>query len=249
MVTFPSNGDIIVQQKNCSACQYIEYFAICVKQYCKETQNRDKRLYDLRGVAISSMANDLKEFVKGYLEREGKKKNYEDHISMSMIQNVVEALEIFGDLYDSVSAKKCAKMLRDRYPEVFIYGEIVNNIISVLKKNNFIVTSYMSSSTSSVYLDIDYKTLMSIRISDHFKERYDGIQVLFGKLKDERAGSDNIYFIREDQMSHDLNKVVEFIKISLSYQKSIIAKKKYAVFLQTQKTSYKEENSSYKEVG
>ena len=156
MVTFPSNGDIIVQQKNCQACQYIEYFAICVKQYCKETINRDKRLYDLRGVVISTMANDLKEFVKGYLERDGKKKNYEDHITMSMIQNIVEALEIFGEVYDSASTKKCAKLLRDRYPEVFIYSEIVNMVISVLKKNNFIVSSYASSSTSSVYLDIDY---------------------------------------------------------------------------------------------
>lgn len=248
MVTFPSNGDIIVQQRNCVACQYIEYYAICVKQYCKETMNREKRLYDLRGVVISNMANDLKEFVKGYLERENKKKNYEDHISMSMIQNVVEALEIFGDVYDSVSTKKCAKMLRDRYPGVFIYGEIVNTVVTTLKKNNFIVSRYESSSTSSIYLDIDYKALMSIRISDHYKENFDGIQILFGKIKDERAGSDNIYFIREDQMSHDLEKVVGFVKTSLSHQKSMVAKKKYAEFLTTQRTSYKEENSNYKEV-
>lgn len=249
MVTIASNGDLIVQQKNLPACQYIEYYAICVKQYCKETMNRDKRLYDLRGVVISTMANDLKEFVKVHLARGSKKKNYNNHISMSMIQNVVEALEIFGDLYDSVSSKNCAKMLRDNYPEVFVYGEIVNTVITTLKKNNFVVSQRKSASTSSVYLDIDYKTLMSVRISDHYRQDWEGIQIIFGKIKDEHTGSNSIYFVREDQIKHDLPKVVSFVKTTLCYYKNIIARKKYEEYISNQKASYKEENSEYKEVG
>ena len=44
MVSFVSNGDLVVQQKNCEACQYLEFFAISITQYCKETRNRERQI-------------------------------------------------------------------------------------------------------------------------------------------------------------------------------------------------------------
>lgn len=157
MVTYTENGDIILHQKNEIACQYLEYYAINVIQYCKETMKRDKRLYDLRGIVISNMANDLKEFVKGYMERKDKRKNYEQNLTASLIEDVVEAMSLFGSVYNSLSFKKCSELLKEEFPQVFLYKDIVQKLVSALKKSNFIVLRSESASTSSVYFDIDYK--------------------------------------------------------------------------------------------
>lgn len=248
MVAYSSNGDIIVQQKNDIACQYLEYYALSVIQYCKETMKRDKRLYDLRGIVISNMANDLKDFVKGYVERKDKKKNYEQNLTASFIENVVEALSVFGSVYNSGSFKKYSEVLKNEFPQVFLYKDIIQKLVTELKRSNFIVLRSESASTSSVYFDIDYKNLMSIRVSDHYKESFDGIQIIFCKTKHEKAGSNYVYCIREDYFTHDLNSVTSFVIQNLRYQKQQIANKQYLELVQNSKTLYKDENSRYQEV-
>lgn len=248
MVTYTANGDIILNQKNEIACQYLEYYAINVIQYCKETMKRDKRLYDLRGIVISNMANDLKEFVKGYMERKDKRKNYEQNLTASLIEDVVEALSLFGSVYNSLSFKKCSELLKEEFPQVFLYKDIVQKLVSALKKSNFIVLRSESASTSSVYFDIDYKNLSSIRVSDHYKESWDGIQIIFSKTRHEKAGSNSIYCVREDYFNHDLEIVVQLVIKNLKFQKQRLANKQYLELIQSSKSGYKEANSKYQEV-
>lgn len=248
MVNILSNGGLVVQQKDLVACQYIEYYALCVKQYCKETVNRDSRLYDLRGVVISNMANDLKDFVKQFLSKKDKKFSNRNNVSISMISNIVEALEIFGGLYNSGSCKKWAGALKEEYSGVFAYSNIVNIFIQTIIDNGFVVTKCESSSTSSIYLDIDYGSLLSVRISDHYSEDFKGIQVIYNKEKHEKAGTENIYSIREDYKDHDMKKVLSFVLQSLKYQKNKLARKKYEEFISKSKNEYMKENSQYKVV-
>lgn len=51
------------------------------------------------------MANDLKEFVKGIQDNKSKLLKHGITISASMVENIHEALILFGDLYDSGSCK------------------------------------------------------------------------------------------------------------------------------------------------
>lgn len=248
MITFTSSGELVVQQRNLQACQELEFTAMLVTQYCKETKNRDKRLYDLRGVMISAYADDLKEFVKGYIEREGKKRVYENHVSASMLEHIAEAMEIFGEVYDAVSFKNCAKQLKNHFPQVFMYNGVISRLFDVLKENGFVVTKCDSTSTSSIYLDVDYKNLSPIRISDHKSKEFQGIQILMSKGSHPDAGKDNIYCIREEDVEHDLEKVSEFVANRLRIERSKIMQKQYADALKDQKTKYKEDNTQYKGV-
>lgn len=248
MITFTTNGELVVQQRNVQACQQLEYTAMLVTQYCKETKNRDKRLYDLRGVMISAYANDLKDFVKGYIEREGKKRVYEHNVSASMLEHIAEALEIFGDVYDAGSFKTCAKHLKEQYPQVFMYSGIISKLSEVLKSSGFVVTKCESTSTSSVYLDVDYKNLSSIRISDHKSNEFKGIQILMSKGAHPDAGKNGIFCIREEEAEHDLEKVIEFVSNRLRYERNAIMQAQYQEALKKQKPQYKEDNDQYKGV-
>lgn len=248
MVSFVSNGDLVVQQKNCEACQYLEFFAISITQYCKETRNREGRLYDARGIAISNMANDLKSFVKGYIERDCKKKNYENNVSVSMLINITEALDIFGEVYNSGSCKKYANILKEKHYSIFLYRDIVDSVISSLKKANFIVTRCDSGSTSSVYLDVDYGMLQQIRISDHYRPDFNGIQLIMCDEKIAEAGSNSVYYLRTESVEHDLNKVIGYMICSLKYSKNKIANLKYLESVKERKSIYKEESTKFQEV-
>lgn len=248
MVVFSSNGDLIVQQRNCQACQYLEYSAMLVEQYCKETKNRGKRLYDTRGVVISLMANDLKDFVKGYIERKDKKKNYDSNVSASMIESITKALDIFGDVYNSCSCKKCSESLKKEFPYVFLYEGILSMLLDKLKANSFTVTRCDSASTSSIYLDIDYGNLTPIRVSDHVSEGYNGVQIILLKSGSSKINIKDVYSVREEYMEHDTGKVVEFIVGRLRKDRSAMVMAKYFEDLREQRSKYKDENARYQGV-
>lgn len=246
MVIFTSSGDMIVQRKNVDACQWIEYSAMLVKQYCKETQNRDNRIYDLRGVSICNMAGDLKEFVKGYLSCSSTK-NFNNHISSSLITEVHDALEIFSEVYNSGSSKKYAEKLEEEFPAMFKYMRIVNMLLSELVKRGIVVTQHISASSSSVYLDLDYKNLTSIRISDHYTE-YDGFQLIMADERPAEAGSGGVYNVKPSFTDEEVMKVIGFIVNRVSGEREAKCRSQYIEYLKSRKAQYKEENPNFQGV-
>lgn len=246
-VVYASNGEVILTHRGLQACQQLEFSAILVSQYCKETKNRNDRLYDLRGVVISAMANDLKEFVKGIQDNKSKLLKHGITISASMVENIHEALILFGDLYDSGSCKKYALKLKELFPEVFKYKFVVDSLISAINQNGFKISRSDSASSSSIYLDIDYKSISSIRISDHYNE-FEGMQLLLCKSKPEQAGGNGVFYVLEDNIENSLKSAVSYIMNSLIWQRDNIAKAFYMEQVNKKKSKYKEENNKFKEV-
>lgn len=247
MVEFEENGDIVISQNGLSACQYLEYYAMCITQYCKETADRNKRRYDLRGIVISNMANDLKSFVTGYQENKCKG-NSEVNLTSTMIEGISDALEIFGKVYESECCLEYSRYLREEFHCVFRYREFTNKLTESLKGNGFIVSMSESASTDSMYLDIDYGNLMSVRISDHLNKSYEGIQVIFCDERLVECGTNYVYCIRKDYYKHDLMKVISFVLQNLRYQKSQIANKQYLELVKASKSLYKTSNTRFREV-
>lgn len=249
MVIFASNGDLIVQRRNTDACQWLEYTALQVLQYCKETAGRNKRLYDLRGVMVCNMAGDLKDFVKGYLEvKDNKRNNYRDHISSSMIVAIRDALDAFGRVYESGSARKCVERLEEEFRTLFKYEKVVRVLLEKLSSEGmFVVSRCDSASTSSVYFDLDYGTLTKVRVSDHYVD-YDGIQLLIVSSIPEEAGKNGVYFVKEDYDQAGIEKVVGFIYQRLVNEKTSAVASMYKEYLKGIRDKYKDENQNYKMV-
>lgn len=247
MVIFASNGDLIVQGRNKEACQWLEYSALQVLQYCKETKDRKNRLYDLRGTMVCYMAGDLKEFVKEYISENRKKKNYENHVSSSMIIAIHDALEIFSEVYNSMSSKKYTLRLEQAFPVMFKYKRVVDLLMEKLVAADFYVYRCDSASSSSVYFDIDYGKLSPIRVSDHYVE-YEGIQLLVMEEKPEEAGSNGVYHIKTDFNQESMEKVVDFIVQRLVSERFSVYRSQYAEYLKSVKDAYKDKNVKYQEV-
>lgn len=245
-VTFASNGDLVLNERNLEACNMLEYYAVTVIQYCKETSNRDLKVYDLKGTAVSHMANDLKEFAKGYIDRDGKKKNYDNYASASMLRNITNALEMFGESYNSGSCKSAAKAMKEKYSNAFMFEDIVSAFTKSLLDKQFRVSMCRSVSSSSIYLDIDYKRVGSIRISDHVSKDYKGYQVIFGKKRCAESGSNGIYSICESTMSHDLDAVKGYIIKNLEYERVLKGRELYKSDLGNYKNEYKTSNPNYR---
>lgn len=246
MVIFTSK-ELIVQRKNVEACQWLEYTAMLVLQYCKETAGRKKRLYDVRGVEICQMAGDLKEFVKGYQNVDTTKVSYANNVSSSMIVAIHDALEIFGNVYDSGSSKSCAQKLEALFPVMFKYKKIVDLLLSKFKEEDFCVCRCDSASTSSVYFDIDYNKLSKVRVSDHYVD-YNGIQILVVDSKPKEAGSNGVYHICDDFSEESTNKVLDFVVQRLVGERNKLIESQYKEMLGSVKSAYKNENPQYKEV-
>lgn len=247
MVVFSSNGDLIVQRRNVDACQWLEYTAMLVTQYCKETSGRNKRLYDLRGVEICNMAGDLKEFVKGYFSRSGKRCNYSNNMSSSMILAIHDALDIFGDVYNSGSSKKYAQRLEEGFPVMFKYKRIVDLLIAKLQDHDFYLMRCDSASTSSVYLDIDYNNLPKIRVSDHYVE-YEGIQIILSEERPEEAGKNGVYHILPEFSDDLVGKILDFAVQRLVNERYAQFKAQYNEKVLAMRSSYKADNPKYQEV-
>ena len=247
-VTFASNGDLILNERNLEACTMLEYYAVTITQYCKETSNRDVKVYDLKGTAVSHMANDLKEFAKGYMERDGKRKNYGNNVSSAMLMHITEALEVFGNSYNSGSCKSTAKALKEKYADAFKFAEIVDAFTRDLLERGFRVSICRSVSSSSMYLDVDYKRGKSIRISDHVSKDFEGFQVIFAKKRPPESGANGIYSISEENTTHDLEAVKGYIIKSLEYERANAGRKLYMADLSNYKSAYKNSNPNYRSV-
>ena len=245
-VTFASNGDLVLNERNLEACNMLEYYAVTIIQYCKETSNRDSKVYDLKGTAVSHMANDLKEFAKGYMEREDKKKNYDNYVSASMLRNITNALEVFGESYNSGSCKSTAKAMKEKYSNAFMFADIVYAFTKDLLDKQFRVSMCRSVSSSSIYLDIDYKRMRSIRISDHVSRGFEGYQVIFGKKRCAESGSNGIYSICESTMEHDLDAVKGYIIKNLEYERVSRGRELYKTDLGNYRNEYKTSNPNYR---
>lgn len=246
MVIFTSK-ELIVQRKNVDACQWLEYTAMLVQQYCKETADRRKRLYDLRGVEICNMAGDLKDFVKGYWNVDTKKAVYANNISSSMIIAIHDALKLFGEVYDSGSSKSCAQKLESLFPAMFKYKKVVDVLLSKLKEQKFCVCRSDSASTSSVYLNIDYNSLSKIRISDHYVP-FEGLQLLLSEEKPKEAGTKGVFHIKPDYEDAMISRVEDFIVSRLVSERSSLLESKYKEMLNSIKSDYKDQNPNYQEV-
>lgn len=245
-----SQGDLIVQSKNLDACQMLEYYAMCVSRFCKETQNRQERLQDLQGIVVCHMAEDLKDFTKTYLSEKCSVKNFERNVSAQLIDRIVDALEIFGELYNSASCKKQAEKWKEAYPLLFKFRDITKHIIGKLREAGFILHSKSSASSSSVYIDVDYESLSSIRISDHQSNSFDGIQILL--IDGERPVMNNkvgyAYSVRMSDFEHDLEKVTGYIIGILGRQRTELNRILYSKALEEKKKEYHSANPEYKSV-
>ena len=245
-----SQGDLIVQSKNLDACQMLEYYAMCVIRFCKETQNRQERLIDIQGIAVSHMADDLKEFSKTYLGEKCNSKNFGLNVSAHLIEKTVDALEIFGGLYNSASCKKQAEKWKEAYPLLFKFRDITKQVIEKLCGSGFVLNSKTSASSSSVYIDVDYKGLSSIRISDHLSNGFDGIQILL--VDGERPVLTNklgyAYSVRMSDYEHDLEKVLEYVIGILARQRTELNRILYSKALEGKRDEYRSANPEYKSV-
>ena len=243
-----SQGDLIVQSKNLDACQMLEYYAMCVIRFCKETQNRQERLQDLQGIVVCHMADDLKEFTKTYLNEKCSVKNFERNVSAQLIEKIVDALEIFGELYNSASCKKQAEKWKEAYPKLFKFRAVTNHVVEKLCDAGFILYSKSSVSSSSVYIDVDYESLSSIRISDHQSTTFEGIQIIL--TDGERPVMNNkigyAYSVRVSDFEHDLEKVMGYVTGILSRQRTEINRILYSKSLEEKKKEYHSANPEYK---
>lgn len=77
--------------------------------------------------------------------------------------------------------------------------ELFNQIIKELKKYDFVISTYHSYSTSSIYIKLDYGLANGIRIADHkgkkkYKYRYNVMNDLEKDYKTIDRGFERYYF-------------------------------------------------------
>ena len=125
--------------------------------------------------------------------------------------------------------------------------EIANLIIEELKKYDFVISTYYSYSTSSIYIKLDYGVANGIRIADHkgkkkYKYRYNVVNDLQKDYSEIDEGYERFYF-RTTSIKDLVAKIVSD-KQAKQYKYGL---NNYNLYMERMKNE--EVNKRFKEVG
>jgi len=124
--------------------------------------------------------------------------------------------------------------------------EIFKKIIEELKKYDFVISTYHSYTTSSIYIKLDYGVANGIRIADHkgkkkYKYRYNVMKDIEADYKEKDCGYERLYY-RPVHIKKMVKKIVEDKKT----KKQKYGEANYQKYMDIEK--YSKVNQRFKEV-
>ena len=91
--------------------------------------------------------------------------------------------------------------------------EVFKEIVKELKKHDFIISTYHSYTTSSIYIKLDYGVANGIRIADHkgkkkYKYRYNVMNDLEADYREKDCGFERFYY-RPKHIKKMINQIIK----------------------------------------